>query len=82
MAEVARPAGLVGHHLRRDARVRPEGHAVARPVRFLTGVYGVRGLKDEMSREALTALDEAGIGVASATYEITGVPPLKVTGGP
>lgn len=47
-------------------------------VRFLTGVYGVRGLKDEMSREILTALDEAGIGIASATYEITGVPPLTV----
>ena len=47
-------------------------------VRFVTGVYGVRGLKDEMSREILTALDEAGIGIASATYEITGVPPLTV----
>lgn len=47
-------------------------------VRFLVGVYGVRGLKDAMSREILTALDEAGIGIASATYEITGVPPLKV----
>lgn len=45
-------------------------------VRFLTGVYGVRGRKDQMSREVLAALDEAGIGIASATYEITGVPPL------
>ena len=49
-------------------------------VRFLTGVYGVRGVKDEMSREVMAALDEAGIGIASATYEITGVPPLVVTG--
>ena len=47
-------------------------------VRFLTGVYGVRGLKDDMAREILTKLDEAGIGIASATYEITGVPPLTV----
>ena len=31
-----------------------------------------------MSREILAALDEAGIGIASATYEITGVPPLQV----
>ena len=48
-------------------------------VRFLTGVHGVRGTKDQMSREILTALDDAGIGIASATYEITGVPPLTVT---
>ncbi len=47
-------------------------------VRFLTGVYGVRGLKDEMSREVLTALEEAGIGIASATYEITGVAPVTI----
>ncbi len=47
-------------------------------VRFLTGVYGVRGLKDAMAREVLPALDEAGIGIASATYEITGLPTLRV----
>ena len=50
-------------------------------VRFLTGVHGVRGMKDEMSREVLAALDQAGIGIASATYEITGLPPLTVTSG-
>jgi small-conductance mechanosensitive channel len=47
-------------------------------VRFLTGVYGVRGLKDEMSREVLAALDEAGIGIASATYELSRVAPVTV----
>lgn len=47
-------------------------------VRFVTGVYGVRGLKDEMTREILARLDERGIGIASATYEITGVPPLRL----
>ncbi len=47
-------------------------------VRFLTGVYGVRDLKDAMSREVLAGLDEAGIGIASATYEVTGLPPLTV----
>jgi hypothetical protein len=35
-------------------------------------------VKDEMSREILRGLDEAGIGIASATYEMTGVPPLVV----
>jgi hypothetical protein len=33
-----------------------------------------------MSREILQALDEAGIGVASATLEIVGLPPLQVQG--
>ncbi len=47
-------------------------------VRFLAGVYGVRGLKDQMSREILAELDKAGIGIASATYEITGLPTLRV----
>lgn len=47
-------------------------------VRFLTGVYSVRGLKDQMSREILAELDKAGIGIASATYEITGLPTLRV----
>jgi small-conductance mechanosensitive channel len=48
-------------------------------VRFLTGVYGVRDVKDAMSREVLSALDKAGIGLASATFEVVGLPPLRVT---
>lgn len=31
-----------------------------------------------MSRDILAALDAAGIGIASGTYEIVGVPPLTV----
>ncbi|MGY1634419.1 mechanosensitive ion channel family protein [Geodermatophilus sp. SYSU D01186] len=47
-------------------------------VRFLTGVYGVRDVKDAMSRELLAEFDAAGIGLASATYEVVGLPPLRV----
>ena len=47
-------------------------------VRFLTGVYGVRDVKDGMSREVLAELDAAGIGLASATFEVVGLPPLRV----
>lgn len=47
-------------------------------VRFLSPDHGTREIKDAMSREILGRLDEAGIGIASATYEITGVPPLKI----
>ena len=47
-------------------------------MRFLTPDHGTRTIKDRMSRDILTALDAAGIGIASATYEITAVPPLKL----
>jgi small-conductance mechanosensitive channel len=47
-------------------------------VRFVTRTHGARDVKDKMSRDILQALDEAGIGIASATFEIVGLPTLKV----
>jgi small-conductance mechanosensitive channel len=47
-------------------------------VRFVTDLEGVREVKDRMSREIMSNLDAAGIEIASSTYEITGVPPLRV----
>jgi small-conductance mechanosensitive channel len=46
--------------------------------RFIARDHGVREMKDEMSREILDAFDAAGIGIASATYDIVGLPPIKV----
>ena len=43
-------------------------------VRFFTNERGARAVKDAMSREILRAFDEAGIGIASATFEIVGLP--------
>jgi hypothetical protein len=40
--------------------------------------HGARDVKDQMSRDILQVLDEAGIGIASATFEIVGLPVLKV----
>ena len=51
-------------------------------LRFVTGVRGVREIKSAMSREILRDLDEAGIGIASATMEIVGMPALRVTRPP
>ncbi len=31
-----------------------------------------------MSRQIMTALDAAGIGIASATYDIVGFPPIEI----
>ena len=47
-------------------------------VRFLSPDHGTREIKDAMSREILERLDQAGISIASATYEITGLPVLTV----
>jgi len=47
-------------------------------VRFIAKDHGIRGLKDAMSRDILKALDDAGIGLASATFEIVGLPPLRI----
>jgi small-conductance mechanosensitive channel len=47
-------------------------------VRFVSREFGVRDLKDEMSREIMKGLDAAKIGIASGTYEIVGLPPVRV----
>ena len=47
-------------------------------VRFVVRDRGIRDVKDAMSREILKELEAAGIGLASATFEIVGLPPLRV----
>ena len=48
-------------------------------VRFIAEVHGVRELKDAMARDILDHFGEAGISVASSTYDVVGLPPLRVT---
>ena len=47
-------------------------------VRFLVEDHGIRAVKDAISRDILAGLNEAGIGIASGTYEVVGMPELKV----
>jgi small-conductance mechanosensitive channel len=47
-------------------------------VRFLARVRGVRQLKDAMSRDILAAFEAHELEIASGTYEITAVPPIRV----
>ncbi|AHG88269.1 MscS Mechanosensitive ion channel [Gemmatirosa kalamazoonensis] len=47
-------------------------------VRFTTRERGARGVKDRMSRDIIAEFDAAGLGLASGTYEIVGMPPLRV----
>jgi small-conductance mechanosensitive channel len=46
-------------------------------VRFVAEPHGVRALKDAMARDIVSDLAKTGIGIASSTFEVTGVPPLK-----
>jgi small-conductance mechanosensitive channel len=51
-------------------------------VRFVCRPYDVRGLKDRMSRRILAGFDEARIAVASSTFDVVGLPALRVEGEP
>jgi small-conductance mechanosensitive channel len=48
-------------------------------LRFVVEADKVRGVKDAMSRDILSALNAKGIGIASTTFEIVGLPPLRIT---
>ena len=48
-------------------------------VRFIARDSGIREMKDAISRDIIAALDKAGIGIASSTYDVVGMPPLRVT---
>ena len=47
-------------------------------LRFVVPEHGVRAVKDAMSRDIIAALDAAKIGIASATYDIVGFPPIRI----
>ncbi len=47
-------------------------------LRFLVGSRGVREVKDRISRQVLGELGAAGIGLASATYNIVGLPEVHL----
>lgn len=49
-------------------------------LRFLVHSRGVREVKDAISRDVLTALDAAGIGIASTTYGVVVLPPATGQG--
>ncbi len=51
-------------------------------LRFVLPTGSVRGTKDAMSRYIIDELDAAGIEVASATYEIVGLPSIEINQSP
>ena len=47
-------------------------------VRFVVPTHGIRSVKDLISRDLVAAFDQAGIGIASATYDIVGFPSIDI----
>ena len=47
-------------------------------VRFTVHEHGIRQVKDAIARSTLDAFERAGIPIPSATFEIVGVPPLRI----
>ncbi len=47
-------------------------------LRFVAPPHGSRVMKDAMSREILREFEQAGIGIASSTYDIVGLPPIRI----
>ncbi len=51
-------------------------------VRFVLGTHQIWAAKDAMSRQIVTELDRACIGIASATYDIVGFPAIEMRTAP
>jgi small-conductance mechanosensitive channel len=47
-------------------------------LRFIVPEHGIRQVKDTIARSILDAFEEAGITIASATFDVVGLPPLRV----
>ena len=47
-------------------------------VRFVVPDHGSRAIKDAMSRDIIRNLKAAGLGIASGTYQVVGMPKLQV----
>jgi hypothetical protein len=47
-------------------------------VRFVVEDHGIRETKNRISRDILEGLGREKIGIASGTYEVVGMPPIRV----
>jgi small-conductance mechanosensitive channel len=51
-------------------------------LRVLVADHAIREVKDAMTRDILKGIEAAGIGVASSTFEVVGLPPLRIARTP
>jgi len=63
------------------AYVRLTDNWIELSIRFLARPSGIREMKDRIFRRLLTAFGEEGISIASATFEVVGMAPVRLEGG-
>lgn len=78
LAELERRYYVQRSQLKPHVFMRLTDNWVELSVRFLVAEHGVLEVKDKLSREILKGLNQAGIGIASGTYEIVGMPTISV----
>ena len=78
LADLKRRFFIMPSDLEPRVFVRLTDNWVELTVRFITTDHGIRDVKDRMGREILQGFNQAGIGVASSTYDIVGMPPLTI----
>jgi small-conductance mechanosensitive channel len=78
LAELERRYFVKRGDLAPRAFIRLTDNWVELTVRFIVRDHEIRELKDKISREVLNALNQAGIAIASGTYQIVGMPPISV----
>ena len=78
LAELERRYAVQRSHLGPRVYVRLTDNWIELSVRFLTREHGIREIKDKLSRELLKEFTRAGIGIASSTYDIIGMPPISI----
>ena len=51
-------------------------------VRFLVDDHGIRDVKNAVSRDIIAGFEAAGISIASTSFEVTAIPPLRIERAP
>jgi small-conductance mechanosensitive channel len=89
---IAEMSGEAREHLKRIYNLQPPSveprvyyhmtdNWIELTVRFLVPDRGIREIKDAMYRDIRRSFREAGIDVASGTYDIVGLPPIRIKDG-
>lgn len=78
MAEIERRYFVKRSQLEPKVFVRLTDNWIELTIRFIARDHGIRELKDKISRDIIIGLAQAGIGIASGTYQIVGMPPITV----
>jgi small-conductance mechanosensitive channel len=80
LAEMSRRYLVARSEVEPRVFVRITDNWVELSARFVLPTRSARGIKSEISENALRAFSREGIAIASATSEIVGLPPLRVEG--